>query len=235
MLLVFIIIININLLFSFRHKISQLPRKCHVSRLMSLSSRKKHPYTLGIDFGTSGVRVNVIDSKKTVILDERELFQHNSQQSVNLWINSLNLLLSKIPIDISSNILAISLCGTSSSCVLVDKSVLSRDVLMYDYSVCKDDSLGKGTLSMSSIQKVCPKGSPVDSSTSTLAKLMSWHLTSPILYGERLAHQADIVVAYLLHGPEYLSHPFVSDWHNALKLGYDVEVIVLSYSTKSWQ
>lgn len=194
----------------------------------SIISDSKRVYSLGIDFGTSGVRINVIDSSKDLIMDERLLYSPSIKQSPDLWIDSLNELLSKIPSTVSNHIQSVSLCGTSASCLMVDieTGTISREVCMYDYSVISNDNsrdIGMKVLDM--IRKVCPKGSAVDSATSTLAKLLSWHSSSPISKREYLAHQADIVLSYLLHGSAYRRNKFVSDWHNALKLGFDIETL----------
>ena len=52
--------------------------------------------------------------------------------------------------------------------------------------------------------------------------LLAWHAESPLLPHERLAHQADFIAAQLCRRP---SQQFTSDWHNALKLGFDVRAL----------
>ena len=58
------------------------------------------------------------------------------------------------------------------------------------------------------------------SPTSALAKLLAWDAEAPLEAHEVLAHQADFVAAQLCGTAE--GGGFRSDWHNALKLGYDV-------------
>ena len=58
------------------------------------------------------------------------------------------------------------------------------------------------------------------SPTSALAKLLAWDAEAPLEAHEVLAHQADFVAAQLCGTAE--GGRFRSDWHNALKLGYDV-------------
>jgi hypothetical protein len=55
-----------------------------------------------------------------------------------------------------------------------------------------------------------------------LAKLLTWHLDTPLVPSERLVHQADYVAAHLLSDQP---SRFWSDWHNALKLGFNVHTL----------
>eukprot|EP01035_Chromulina_nebulosa_P029278 gene29278-38794_t len=93
---------------------------------------------------------------------------------------------------------------------------------MYDYSVVKGESTEYGKRALQLIDDYCPKGSAANSPTSTLAKVLSWNFDKPIEKSERLIHQADYILAYLLYGSNLNNNQIYSDWHNALKLGYDV-------------
>eukprot|EP00775_Hariotina_reticulata_P007510 gene7510-7720_t len=70
---------------------------------------------------------------------------------------------------------------------------------------------------------MAPASHTATASTSTLCKMLTWHLAGTwqkaAAAGAQpcLMHQADWL-AYLLHG-----RPGVSDWNNALKLGFDPE------------
>ncbi len=65
------------------------------------------------------------------------------------------------------------------------------------------------------MQAMAPRDHTATASTSTLCKLIAWERDGCTGEGLVLAHQADYI-ASLLHG-----RVGVSDWHNALKLGYD--------------
>jgi hypothetical protein len=83
---------------------------------------------------------------------------------------------------------------------------------MYDFSAA---GAPRGDEAMRAIAELAPAGHTVRSSTSTLPKVLAWHLESPLLPAERIAHQADFL-AMALRGPDT---PVVTDWNNALKLG----------------
>lgn len=181
--------------------------------------------TLGIDFGTSGIRINIINHLNNIIFDDRILFKSSDIQSKELWITSINALLLNIPKNISLNIQAISLCGTSASCIILSSSgEVKYPVRMYDYDVISNNK-EFGSKALARIQQYSPSGNAVNAATSTLAKLLTWKYESKILSTDRLAHQADVIISYLLHGsnPPSSTSSFISDWHNALKLGYDVQ------------
>ena len=98
-----------------------------------------------------------------------------------------------------------------------------------------------GVKAMEKISKVAPVGSPACAHTSSLAKLLSWHLEKPLSNTECMMHQADFLAYTLLGGftddigncdtRSYFEHHIngksnlrvQSDWHNVLKLGYDVD------------
>lgn len=84
---------------------------------------------------------------------------------------------------------------------------------MYDYSVLRSDH-GDEVMSMLNYTNTA-----TNSPTSALAKLLSWHIESPILPSERLLHQADYASNYFC-GRLGSNLPIVSDWHNTLKLGF---------------
>jgi sugar (pentulose or hexulose) kinase len=78
-----------------------------------------------------------------------------------------------------------------------------------------DDSTG--VIVLPQLQAIAPPGHLVLSATSSLAKLFWWSQQDIINQASYFLHQADWL-AFLLHGVKG-----VSDYHNALKLGYDVQ------------
>jgi len=101
--------------------------------------------------------------------------------------------------------------GTSASVLLLDPAgTVVRDPLMYDHAA--------PAAAVDLIRRYAPSGHTTLSPTSTLAKLLQWHLERPVRDGPLLCHQADFLAAQLLGHPEQC----LSDWNNALKLGYDV-------------
>lgn len=167
---------------------------------------------LGIDFGTSGARGVVIDEEASCIQSEvRYPFQDSlAPVTPKIWQEALFVLVEQIPKQLRREIKAIAINGTSSTVLLVDAAGNPTDApLLYN------DARGSSVLEH--LRKIAPPNHTVLSATSSLAKLM-WMRQLPSFSEARyFLHQADWL-AFLLHG-----QLGISDYHNALKLGYDVE------------
>ncbi|AGF53179.1 slr1420 [Synechocystis sp. PCC 6803] len=164
---------------------------------------------LGLDFGTSGARAAVIDQNKELIWQEKVQFsQVPGPQLVTIWRESLFHLLDQIPDELSSQIQAIAIDGTSSTVLLLDSQGNGlMEPLLYN------DDRGKEVKHL--LSAIAPADHLVQSATSSLAKLL-WYSQQPEFErANYFCHQADWL-ASLLHG----GRP-VSDYHNALKLGYN--------------
>lgn len=166
---------------------------------------------LGIDFGTSGVRAVVVDGQ------QREGWAYRTgygddPSDYRAWRGALFDVITQIPADLRPQIHRIGLDGTSGTVVLCDgRGQPLAPALMYN------DDRGKTVLPQ--IQALVPAESPARSATSSLAKLLWWqaHLPTDLWQrGRYVLHQADWLSAQL-HG-----RWGISDYHNSLKLGYDV-------------
>jgi len=201
-------------------------------------------YCLGIDFGTSGARAVLIDGDRqpcwsyhlsfNALLDFRAVQNAGpggdftglpgsgpvrdagtAQNHLKTWETSLWQILAAIPADFGPRLGAIALNGTSATAILCDdRGQPVTDALLYN------DDRGKAVLGQ--LAAIAPPGHRVHSSTSTLAKLLWWQQQPDWsrwggINALHLLHQADWL-AFLLHGK--LGY---SDYHNALKLGYDVD------------
>lgn len=184
---------------------------------------------LGIDFGTSGARAILLrcDQTSTEVLapgpyahkTTAKIIAQSSYQwaagEVNcpaVWRQTLDKLLVAIAPSLRAQINRIAINGTSATVLLCDHAAQPlTPALLYNDARARS--------AVAEIQAIAPPASPTLSATSSLAKALWWHHTldmptrNQVAY---LAHQADWLAA-LLHG-----HPPVSDYHNALKLGYDV-------------
>ena len=174
------------------------------------------PLALGIDFGTSGVRAAVVDPQRHLCWQERQPYP--DQPAPDSWRQVLFELLADLPEAIAPQIGKIAIDGTSGTVVLCDRTGSPMTPpLLYNHP-CPD--------SLATVRAIAPN-SPAASATSSLAKLVWWHQTLPPDLWNRAAyllHQADWLSAHL-HGQWGLS-----DYHNSLKLGYDVGS--LSYPAK---
>lgn len=197
------------------------------------------PLFYGFDFGTSGVRCCLIDSAREIIYENSLAWTDlkSADSAVKMsesWEIAIDNLLEKTPVGFRGDIKRICISGTSSSALVYDlqSGDVSRQPRMYDFNVLQQSSATDfGGKAMTKIQSVCTKGSAANAPTSTLAKVLSWNFESSFTPSERLLHQAD----YLIH---HITSPsmapidnsksksdivvFYSDWHNSLKLGYDV-------------
>jgi sugar (pentulose or hexulose) kinase len=170
---------------------------------------------LGIDFGTTGARSTVIDSQGTIHCETEYTFANNGQQQPELpsmWQNALWDSIEQIPPAIRNQVRAIALDGTSSTVMLcnTDGIPVCEPILYND---------ARGAAVTERLRAIAPANHTVLSATSSLAKLL-WlqdfrEETAPTVF----LHQADWL-AFLLHG-----RLGISDYHNALKLGFDVDTL----------
>lgn len=167
-------------------------------------------YYLGIDFGTSGARAIAIDSQRQTVFELKQSFSSAKHSSVWYWEQALESLLQQISSKIKSRLDAIAINGTSSTVLLTDESgKILGEPIMYN-----DD---RGKESLLEISRFAPQSSIVLSATSSLAKLLWFQQQSYFKRAKYFLHQADWL-GFLLHGKLG-----ISDYHNTLKLGYDVQ------------
>lgn len=176
-------------------------------------------FYLGIDFGTSGARAVVINAEGTIQTETQYVFDESSGRGTAYraptafaWEKVLFSLIEQIPPKIRQQIKAIAIDGTSSTVLLTDATGQPLDEpLMYND--------GRGVEVMERLSAIAPPHHTVLSATSSLAKLL-WFMQNSkfkIQNNYYFLHQADWL-AFLLHG-----QLGISDYHNALKLGYDPE------------
>ena len=199
---------------------------------LSASTSSNEDLFVGFDLGTSGARISVIDCKyeevytKALSWQEASSYSSCSYDDPDAWKDAVFTLLdtAKVHVDLS-DVKSLCFSGTSASCLLLDSSsssqTVSRSPRMYNYDVTSDDTAG--TIAMKQLTKYAPAKHTALSPTGSLAKLLSWHAQAPIQPTEQLCHQADYL-AYTFLGDSSLVG-IVSDWHNCLKLGYDVRAL----------
>ena len=172
---------------------------------------------LGIDFGTSGVRAIAIALDGTIAAATRLGFDSDRAGSGGLaadWRQLLFAAIAQLPADVRSRIGRIAIDGTSGTALLCDRDGIPLDgPLLYN-----DDRGGEFA---DTVRAIVPGGAPAASATSAFSKLWWWRQTRfggtwpAATEGLQLLHQADWL-ALQLHGRSRQS-----DYHNALKLGYD--------------
>ncbi|MDR2219445.1 MAG: FGGY-family carbohydrate kinase [Methylobacillus sp.] len=137
------------------------------------------PLFLGLDFGTSGARISLINSAGAEHFQTGVSFSENIWQE---WQQVLRQLIIAIPADLRHRIAALAFCGTSGTALLCDETgqPLLPAILYNDNRYTQANT------------------------SSTLAKLL-WFLQQPEARSARyFLHQADWL-AFLLHGKPGLS------------------------------
>ena len=162
----------------------------------------------GIDLGTSGCRIVVVDNARAVKVDEQISYSDDLKQTPGLWWNSVKNLLVALPVSIKENLQSIAIDGTSGTLLLSDKQGKpTSSVLMYHDMRATDEA--------KLIKQVLPVDSGAQGVASSLARLL-W----------LLKHEANQDHYYALHQADYilgkLTNNFgFSDENNCLKMGYD--------------
>jgi D-ribulokinase len=165
---------------------------------------KNMTVSLGIDFGTSGARLVAIDTDRNV------LWWGSVAVSPHEWREHLFALIQAVPELIKARVRRLAIDGTSSTVLLCDAA--GQPIFA---PIWYNDK--RGEVVLAELESIAPPGHTVISATSGLAKLL-WFARQPDFdRGRYFLHQADWLAAQL-HGKLG-----VSDYHNALKLGYDVE------------
>mmetsp|Transcript_9784 Transcript_9784/g.19250 ORF Transcript_9784/g.19250 Transcript_9784/m.19250 type:complete len:583 (+) Transcript_9784:57-1805(+) len=154
--------------------------------------------------------------------------------------------------DVLSRVKSMCVSGTSATCLLVKKNTLdiSREARMYNYDIASSSAATNDGKTLKSkgakagkhadtpaervlqlINTFVPEKHTARANTGSLAKLLLWNEESPIVDDagetqEVLCHQSDYISLSLMHeGDDEGEETCVvaSDWHNCLKLGYDVQ------------
>ncbi|KAL6611181.1 hypothetical protein ACP70R_039109 [Stipagrostis hirtigluma subsp. patula] len=175
------------------------------------------PLYLGIDFGTSGARYALIDKQGFIHSEGKRSYAPgqvgDAADWASSWRRALFHLLGDIPSVYRPFVSSISIDGTSATTLIIDRKNGELLAGPFLYNESFSDALP-------AVESIAPANHTVCSGSSTLCKLVSWWNSGGSSGGpdtKVLMHQSDWLL-WLLHG-QY----GVSDYNNALKLGYDPE------------
>ncbi len=159
----------------------------------------------GLDFGTSGARVCVIDRRQRCLFESSIRYPQAREQGCGDWEQALFELLGSMPPALRTRLDALSLCATSGSVLWAGRDLRPRGpVLMYcEHREADFPSDHPG---------------PLDG-LARLAWLWNQQGGGAALHDAMALHQADWLFARLRAGG--LAQGGISDWHNALKSGAD--------------
>lgn len=170
-------------------------------------------FYLGIDFGTSGARSCVIDAEGAVLADDtRDFGTLEEYERADIWREALWDLIAALPPAIRSQLSGIALDGTSGTVIACDEVLAPRHPpLLYN----DDRAVDEARL----IAGLASPGHPAAAVTSGLAKVL-WLKKWLGLAGSRIyLNQADWLSGLLTEQPGF------SDYHNALKMGLDLNTL----------
>jgi sugar (pentulose or hexulose) kinase len=165
---------------------------------------------LGLDFGTGGARACVVDESGIVVHENRFSYRDCLRQTPEDWREALHTLLRQLPAPVSSQLKRIAIDATSASVLLCDVELQpASPALLYNDS--------RALAQAQQLLELSPAGHAVNSASSSLAKFL-W-LTQNINLEN---------TAYFMHQADWLSALLTgsggtTDYHNALKSGYNVE------------
>ena len=170
-------------------------------------------YYLGIDFGTSGARTQVIaDNGDAVHNDTRGFGELAESRRAPTWREALWDLISSLPLEIRNQLAAIAIDGTSGTVLACDRELRATyPALLYNDA--------RASVEAQQIKRIAPAGHAAAAATSGLAKVL-WLKRRLGYMGARLyLNQADWLSGLLTEQPGY------TDYHNALKMGLDLETL----------
>ena len=171
---------------------------------------------IGLDFGTSGCRVFIIDDDEQVITSSsaplpqsRVKNGHITQQAEDWWLCCKQVLTVALHNVDKTKIKALAVDGTSGSVLLTDAlGAVHSDAYMYNDSYNSEQAL--------LISKHAPKQSGAHGCSSGLAKCLSL-----------IQEHSDTESLICLNQADWIAGKFIkrfnfSDENNTLKMGYDV-------------
>lgn len=162
----------------------------------------------GLDLGTSGCRLIVIDGEQAVRAEARVVYPVNVAQTPAVWWAAVQQVMAELPAMVRTHLHGIAVDGTSGTILLADaEGNPTTPALMYNDARALEQSLR--------IAALAPRESGAHGATSSLAKLL-W----------LLEHYPDQPHAYALHQADWIAGKLAgqfgfSDENNCLKLGYD--------------
>lgn len=167
-------------------------------------------YYLGFDFGTSGARACIVNKVEMVVFEDYIRYPDATLQIHLNWRESLHALLRRLPPPMAAGLDSIAVAATSATVLLCDAELepTAPALLYFDHRAHEE---------LESLRQFAPPEHTVCNASSGLAKFLWFTRHTDLSKTSYFLHQADWLAALLtgLGG--------ISDYHNALKSGYDAE------------
>lgn len=165
---------------------------------------------LGLDFGTSGARACVLNESGAIVHEDRVAYCNVPGQTPEDWREALHALLRQIPGPVAAQLKRIAIDATSATVLLCDSELRPvSPALLYNDT--------RAHAQADKLKQIAPPGHTVCSASSGLAKFLWLTDNVDLENAAHFMHQADWLSALLTGSGG------TSDYHNALKSGYDVE------------
>ncbi|WP_320668248.1 FGGY-family carbohydrate kinase [Prochlorococcus sp. MIT 1307] len=165
---------------------------------------------MGIDLGTSGVRIAVINESR-VLIHSAEMAYPNDLSSWEGWKECCKTLIHGIPKSIRNCLMACAIDGTSGTLLACDKKGSPLGPALPYYLCCSEQKLP--------LAKILPEGGIASSVNSSLARAL--RLIKQYGPDLLLRHQSDWITGWLLGNWDW------GEESNNLRLGWDPH-------SKSW-
>ncbi len=174
----------------------------------------------GLDFGTSGARISIINLNKELIYSNSVSYPYSFKEP-NSWINSCERLLDSLPIEVKINLNKLAISGTSGTLTAFNfEGEPIGEAIPYDHACIENKTL---------IESLTSGDKHLRNPYSSLAKALK--LIDKYGTNILLRHQSDWITGW-----------FLKDWThgeegNNLKLGWDLikESWPKSYLNTSWK
>ncbi|WP_269624275.1 FGGY-family carbohydrate kinase [Prochlorococcus marinus] len=165
---------------------------------------------LGIDLGTSGVRIAIINTKKKLLFTSSSRYSKGLEISED-WTNSLKTLIQEIPKDLKEKLVSCAVAGTSGTLLACKKNGAPLGKALPYFLSCSEYSFEIEKL----FRNDCA-GSSISGSVGRALRLLA-------LYGHEiiLRHQADWISGWLINNWEY------GEEGNNIRMGWEI-------SNSSW-
>tara|TARA_Y100001968_G_scaffold232335_1_gene215133 strand:+ start:1059 stop:2363 length:1305 start_codon:yes stop_codon:yes gene_type:complete len=165
---------------------------------------------LGIDLGTSGLRIAIINTKRTILYTTSKPYSRGLEIWED-WINCLKTLIHEIPKDLKNKLVSCSVAGTSGTLLACKKNGEPMGKALPYFLSCSEYSYEIDKL----FSQDCA-GSSISGSVGRALRLL-------YLYGNEiiLRHQADWISGWLTNNWEY------GEEGNNIRMGWEI-------SNSSW-
>ncbi len=177
-------------------------------------------YYGGLDFGTSGARISIINLHKKLVYSNSVPYS-NSFKDPNSWINTCENILTSLPINLRINLNKLAISGTSGTLIASNLKGDSLGEAIPYYQACNENKI--------LLESLTSGEDHLRTAYSSLAKALK--LIEKYGTNILLRHQSDWITGW-----------FLKDWThgeegNNIKLGWDLkkESWPESYLNTSWQ